>query len=97
WASRAGPGWVVLFHLAETGWGNPGTRQIANQRHHAVAMPAEHEGGDILDRDVDLVGEKKTKTRAVKHARHADDHLLGQAAGLLQCPDHGVERVGDAD
>ena len=47
--------------------------------------------------DVELVGEEKPETRAVEHARHADDHLLGQAAGLLQRPDHGVERIGDAD
>ncbi len=41
---------------------------------------------------------RKCRKRAeFEHTRHADDLVLGQAGELLQCPDHGVERVGDAD
>ena len=60
-------------------------------------MAAEHEGGDVLDRDVEFVGEEIAEARRVEHAGHADHLLLRQAAGFLQRPDHGVERIGDAD
>jgi hypothetical protein len=60
-------------------------------------VAAEHEGGDVFDRDVELVGEEITQPRGVEHAGHADHHLPRQAGGLLQGPDHGVERIGDAD
>ena len=60
-------------------------------------MAAEHEGRDILDRNVEFVGQKIAETRRVEHARHADHHVLRQPAALLQGPDHGVERIGDAD
>jgi hypothetical protein len=38
-------------------------------------MAAEHEGGDVLDRDVELVGEEIAEARGIQHAGHAD-HLL---------------------
>ena len=60
-------------------------------------MTAEHEGGDVFDRDVELIGKEVTEARGVQHAGHADNLLLRQAAGLLQRPNHRVERVGDAD
>ena len=60
-------------------------------------MAAEHEGSDVFDRDVELVGEKKAEPRGIQHARHAHYLLVRQARCLLQCPDHGIERVGDAD
>src|ERR1700691_2604842 len=84
-------------HLDEIGQRNPGHRRIPSQRHHAVTVAAEHESGDIFNRDVEFVGEKVAKARRVEHAGHADHHLLRQAATLLQRPHHGVERVGDAD
>ena len=60
-------------------------------------MAAEHEGGDVLDRDLELLGQEIAEARTVEHAGHADDMALRQAGKLLQRPDHGVERVGDAD
>ena len=60
-------------------------------------MAAEHEGRDILDRNVEFVGQEMAEARRVEHARHADHHVLRQPAALLQRPDHGVERIGDAD
>jgi hypothetical protein len=60
-------------------------------------MAAEHEGGDVLDRDLELLGEEVAEARRVEHAGHADDLVLRQAGELLQRPDHRVERVGDAD
>jgi hypothetical protein len=60
-------------------------------------MTAEHEGADVFDRDAHLLGEEVAKTRTVEHAGHADDHVVRQAAELSERPDHGVERIGDAD
>ena len=75
----------------------PATRGIAHRRHHVVAMAAEHEGGDVLDRDLEFLGQEMAEARGIEHAGHADDLVGGQAGGLLQRPDHGVERIGDAD
>ena len=60
-------------------------------------MAAEHEGGDVLDRDADLLGEEVAEARAVEHAGHADDLVVRQAGEFAQRPDHRVERIGDAD
>ena len=60
-------------------------------------MSAEHKGGDIFDRYFELFSEEIAETRRVQDAGHADHHVLRQAGKLLQCPDHRIERVGDAD
>ena len=60
-------------------------------------MAAEHEGGDVLDRDAELLGEEVAEAGAVEHAGHADDLVVRQAGEFAQRPDHRVERVGDAD
>ncbi|MCY1232804.1 hypothetical protein D9M72_453190 [compost metagenome] len=60
-------------------------------------MAAENEGGDVLDRNVEFLGQEQAEARAVENAGHADDLVLRQARELLQRPDHGVERVSDAD
>jgi hypothetical protein len=84
-------------HLDQIGQRNTGHRRILHQRHHGVAVAAEHEGGDVFHRDVEFVGEEIAEARGVQHARHADHLLVRHARGLLQRPHHGVERVGDAD
>src|SRR6516164_7816661 len=91
-ARRRGPA-----HLDEIGEWNAGDGRIAHQRHHAVAVAAEHEGGDIFDRDVEFVGEEIAEARRIEHAGHTDDHRLRQPAAFLQGPNHGIERIGDAD
>ena len=60
-------------------------------------MAAQHEGAHILDRDAHVMGKEQAEARAVEHARHADDAVMRQAAGLAHHPDHDVERVGDGD
>ena len=62
-----------------------------------AAVAAEHEGGDVFDGNIELIGKEIAKARGIEHAGHADHHVLGQSAGLLQRPYHGVERIGDAD
>src|SRR6185312_17393368 len=59
-ARRAGPA-----HLDQIGQRDTGNGRIAHQRHHAVAVAAEHEGGDVLDRDVEFVGEEIAEARRV--------------------------------
>ncbi len=84
-------------HGDEVGQRNAGDRRIAGQRHHRVAVAAEHEGGDVFDRDVELARQEIAEAGRIEHAGHADDHVLRQAGKLLQRPHHRVERVGDAD
>ena len=60
-------------------------------------MSAEHEGGDVFDRDVEFVGQEIAEARRVKHAGHADHLLVRHAGSLLQRPHHRIQRVGDAD
>ena len=84
-------------HLDQVGQRDAGDRRIAGQRHHGVAVAAEHEGGDVLDRDLEFLGQEQAEARAVEHARHADDLVGRQAGDFLHHPDHGVERVGDDD
>ena len=75
----------------------PATVEYCDDRHHRVAMAAEHEGGDVLDRDLELLGEEVAEARRIEHAGHADDLVVRQAREFAQRPDHRVERVGDAD
>ncbi len=75
----------------------PADRGIAHGGDHVVAMAAEHEGGDVFDRDVEFLREEMTESRGVEHARHADDAVGRKTGGLLQRPHHRVERIGDAD
>src|ERR1700746_2497238 len=58
-------------------------------------MAAENESADILDRDLELLGEEIAEPGAVEHPGHADDTLRRQPAGLAHNPHHYVERVGD--
>ena len=60
-------------------------------------MTAQHEGGNIFHRDVQLLGQEVAEARAVQHAGHADDLVMRQAGELAQRPHHGVQRIGDAD
>src|SRR5436305_586999 len=47
-------------HADEVGERNAGDGRIADERHHGVAMPAEHEGGHVLDRDLELTRQEIT-------------------------------------
>ena len=88
---------VVQPMLHEIRQRHAADRRIAHHRHHVVAVAAERHRAHVLDRHVEFVGKEVAEARAIEHARHADHHVLGQAAALLQRPHHGVERIGDAD
>ena len=57
----------------------PATVEYCDDRHHRVAMAAEHEGGHVPHRHVEFLGEEMAEARAVEHAGHADDRV--RAAG----------------
>src|SRR5215813_5612257 len=84
-------------HVDQVVQGDAANRRVAQQRHHGVAVAAQHEGGDVVDRDVELLGEEQAEARAIEHARHADDALGRKAGDLLHQSDHGIERIGDDD
>ncbi len=84
-------------HLDEIGNGNASDCRVTHQRHHGVAMAAEHEGVDVLDRDLEFIGEEMLEAGRVENTGHADELVGGNAGEFLQRPDHHIERVGDAD
>ncbi len=73
----------------------PGDRRVARQRHHRVAVAAEHERVHVLDRDVQLHRDERAHPRRVEHARHADDALARELAQPVDRLAHRVERVRD--
>ena len=60
-------------------------------------MAAKHHRRHVLGAHVELLGEEEAEPRRIEDAGHADHLVARQPARLLQRPDHGVERVGDAD
>src|SRR5690606_24919608 len=70
---------------------------VTGQRNHRVAVAAENECGDVFSGHAKLFSDAVDEARAVENASHTDDLVGRQARELLQRPDHGVERVGDAD
>ena len=73
----------------------PGDRRVARQRHHGVAVAAQHEGVGVLDRDAQLHRDEGAHAGAVEDARHPEDAVLGQAGDPVGHLAHRVERVRD--
>ena len=85
-------------HLDEVGDRDAGDGRIFDHRHHRVAMAAEHEGGDVLDRDSELLGEEGAEAGAESSTPAMPTTIwCGRPRKFAQRPDHRVERVGDAD
>ncbi len=84
-------------HLDEVGDRDPADRRIGRHRHHRVAMAAQNEGGNVLDRDVEFLGEEMAEPGGIEHSGHSDDSAVRKAAKFAERPDHRVERIGDAD
>jgi hypothetical protein len=70
---------------------------VRDQRHHGIAVAAEHHGLDVFDRDVERLGQEHAVARGVEHARHAEHPLAGEAARLHGHVAHDVERIRDHD
>ena len=81
----------------QLGDGNAGHGRVARQRNHGVAVAAEHESGDVLDGNIQLLGDESAEARRVENAGHADHAIAREAAELVSRLRHGVERVGDDD
>ena len=63
-----------------------------------VAVAAQHEGRDVLDRDAQLLGQEVAEARASRARPPCRPPAAGgRPETLLHRPDHGVERVGDDD
>ncbi len=77
--------------------GNPRDRAVANERHHGVAVPTEHQSRHVFDGNAEFPGDEASETRRVEHASHSDHAVLGKTGDLLEGVDHRVERVGDHD
>jgi hypothetical protein len=60
-------------------------------------MAAEDEGGDVLDRDLELLGEEVAEAGGIEHACHSDNALVREPGKFAKRPDHRVQGVGDAD
>ena len=71
-------------HLDQIRQRNAGHGRVAHQRHHGVAVAAQHERGHVLDRDLELLGQKIAEARAVEHAGHAH-HLVPAAKPVTFC------------
>ena len=60
-------------------------------------MAAQHHRLDILDGDVQRLGEEGAVARRVEHTGHADHPLAREPCDLLRHPAHHVERVRHHD
>ena len=69
----------------------------AADRHHLVAVAAQHIRLHVLHGDADGGGDVVAVAGAVQNARLADDALRRQARRFERDMAHGVERVGDDD
>ena len=68
-----------------------------DDRHHLVAVAAEHDGCHVLDRRAGLPGDEGPEARGVEDPGHAEHALLREAGGVLRDVAHRVERVRDDD
>ena len=60
-------------------------------------MAAKNKGVDVFHRHTEFQRQEVTEAGRVQNAGHADNFVMGQAGEFAQRPDHGVQRVGDAD
>ena len=74
-----------------------GDSRVTRQRHHRVAVAAEDEGMDVVDRHVELFRDERPHARRVQRARHADDALARKLRQLVDRLRHRVERIADGD
>jgi len=97
----AAPVGVALDHrLVRVGRGELRQRDAADRgggddRHHLVAVAAEHHRGDVLRRGAGLPCDEGAEARGVEDAGHAEHALAGPAGNVLRHVAHGVERVRD--
>jgi hypothetical protein len=52
---------------------------------------------DVLHRNLEFFGQKKTEAGRIQHAGHADHAVMREARRLAHHPNHNVQRIGDDD
>ena len=60
-------------------------------------MTTQDKGGDVFHGNLELFRQEILKACGIQNARHADHPAVGQAAGVAQDLDHGVQGIGDTD
>ena len=88
---------IQLLFGQELGDRDAARRGETGQRHHGVAVPAEHEGLRALDGDAQRLGQEVAHPRRVEHAGHSENALPRQLRDPPGDLAHRVERVGDDD
>ena len=88
---------VELLARHELRHRDPADRRVGDERHHRVAVPAEHHRLDVAHRHVERLGEERAVARRIEHTGHADDALAREARHVLRDVAHHVERVRDHD
>src|SRR5262249_56674237 len=71
--------------------------RIARQRNHRVAVPAENEGRNVFDRNVQSFGQEAAHPRRIENARHSHYPVFRESRLLPGHLGHRVERIRDDD
>ena len=74
--------------------GDAAHRRVGHQRHHCVAVPAQHHRLDVLDAHVQLHRDEGAEAGRVEHPRHPDHPLPREPGRFLGHVGHHVEGVG---
>src|SRR5205085_3231628 len=74
---------------------NPRASRVAWQRNHRIAVPAQYERGNILDRNVQRFCKEATHSRRIQHASHANDTMLRETRTTKRDLTHSVQRIRD--
>ncbi|MNJ42289.1 hypothetical protein D3C77_372530 [compost metagenome] len=68
-------------------------RTVAHQRHHAIAMPSEHQRGDIPGRKPCFLGNETLHARGIQHPRLAEHPVAAQRTETASPVGQHVDRV----
>ena len=74
-----------------------GDGRVARQRHHGIAVAAEHHRLRVGHSHSELHRDESAEANRVKHAGLTEDAILGETGDSLHVEGHQVERVGDHD
>src|SRR4051812_35218635 len=72
-----------------------GDSRITRQRNHGVSMSSKHERMNIIDCDIQLHCDERSKSRGVEHTRHSNHTLSWKLADTKCGLRHGIERITD--
>jgi len=76
---------------------NAGHGRVARQRHHGIAVAAEHQRVHVFHRYAQLLRHKRAHSRGIENPGHADHPMLRETADLVRRLRHGVHRIRHHD